>query len=77
MIRVNLREAKRALFQLVKALEERGETVVVCRNGCPVARLVPYAEGSRDHFRRDPRLAGVLREDPIAPLPPESWPELR
>lgn len=76
-IRVNMHQAKTSLSQLVQAVEERGETVVVCRNGRPVARLVPHTGELRDHFRRDPRLAGVLLEDPTAPLPPEAWPDVR
>lgn len=74
-IKVNMHQAKTSLSQLVQAVEERGETVVVCRNGRPVARLVPHTGESLDHFRRDPRLGGVLLEDPSAPLPPEAWPE--
>jgi len=77
MITVNIHQAKSSLSQLVQAVEERGEEVVVCRNGRPVARLVPHAGGGIDHFRRDPRLAGVLLEDPVAPLPPDAWPDPR
>jgi prevent-host-death family protein len=77
MITVNMHQAKSSLSQLVQAVEERGEVVVVCRNGRPVARLVPHAGVAIDHFRRDPRLAGVILEDPVAPLPPEAWPEPR
>lgn len=75
MIIVNMHEAKTSLSQLVQAVEERGETVVVCRNGRPVARLVPHAGAAIDHFRREPRLAGEFIEDPVAPLPSEAWPE--
>ena len=77
MITVNMHEAKSSLSQLVQAVEERGEEVVLCRNGRPVARLVPHAGEAVDHFRRDPRRAGVILEDPVAPLPPEAWPEPR
>jgi len=77
MITVNMHQAKSSLSQLVQAVEERGEEVVLCRNGRPVARLVPHAGAAVDHFRYDPRLAGVILEDPVAPLPPEAWPEPR
>jgi prevent-host-death family protein len=77
IIKVNMHQAKTSLSRLVQAVEERGETVVVCRNGRPVARLVPHTGESLDHFRRDPRLAGVLMEDPVTPLPPEAWPEVQ
>ena len=77
MITVNMHEAKSSLSQLVQAVEERGEEVVLCRNGRPVARLVPHAREAVDHFRRDARLPGVILEDQVAPLPPEAWPEPR
>lgn len=77
MLTVNIHEAKTSLSQLVQAVEERGETVVVCRNGRPVARLVPNAGAPVDHFRREPRLAGQFLDDPLAPLPPEAWPDPR
>ena len=73
MPRVNLKEAKSSFAKLMRAVEDRGEIIVLCRNGRPVARLVPYAGVPIDHFRRDPRLAGVLTEDPAKPLPEEAW----
>lgn len=40
MIRVNMHEAKTRLSELVKAVEERGETVILQRHGRPVAEIV-------------------------------------
>ena len=40
MARVNMLEAKTTLSKLVEKAE-RGEDVVICRNGIPVAKLVP------------------------------------
>lgn len=40
-MRVNMLEAKNALSRMVAAAE-RGEDVVIARNGKPVVRLVPY-----------------------------------
>ena len=39
MITVNLHEAKTRLSELVKAVEERNETVVLCRDGREVAEI--------------------------------------
>lgn len=39
MITVNMHEAKTRLLELVKAVEERGETVVLCRDGREVAGI--------------------------------------
>lgn len=43
---VNIYEAKTGLSRLVADVE-RGATVVLCRDGKPVARIVPYAPEPR------------------------------
>lgn len=70
---VNVHEAKSSLSALLVEVEERGEVVVICRAGKPVAelrrvaratdRLAPHPVGSRVE----------LRDDPMAPLDPEDW----
>ena len=52
MITVNMHEAKTRLSELVKAVEERNETVVLCRDGRAVAeirRRVKTADGAQSH----------------------------
>ncbi|GEM_PF-249092 len=39
MIRVNIHEAKTNLSKLIAAVEEKGETIQICRNGKLVAEL--------------------------------------
>jgi len=39
MITVNMHEAKTRLSELVRAVEERNETVVLCRDGREVAEI--------------------------------------
>jgi prevent-host-death family protein len=75
MITVNTHEAKTTLSTLLAAVEERGENVIICRNGKPVARLVPASASQVDHFRSDPQLAGKFLEDPVAGVPEDAWPE--
>ncbi|MHC4473154.1 MAG: type II toxin-antitoxin system Phd/YefM family antitoxin [Planctomycetota bacterium] len=68
MITVNTHEAKTTLSALLAAVEERGEVVVICRNGKPVAELraLPRA---RDPLKTHPDLEKVeFRSDPTAPL---------
>jgi prevent-host-death family protein len=66
---VNMHEAKTRLSELVEAAE-RGERIVIARNGEPAVVLVPAAKGKRAP-------AGIYRgrlrigEDFDAPLPPE------
>lgn len=75
MITANMHEAKSRLSQLVKAVEERGETVILQRAGKPVARIVPADPCFLDHFREDPRLRVTFHQDPTLPVPADAWPE--
>ena len=60
MITANMHEAKSRLSALVKAVEEDGETVILCRNGKEVAEIV----------RRRPNPSkSVRRLVPEAPAP--------
>jgi prevent-host-death family protein len=74
MITVNTHEAKSKLSSLLVAVEERGETVRICRNGKPVAELGPI-RAVRNPLETNPRLSGVQYfEDPMAPASEEDWP---
>lgn len=75
MISVNTHEAKTKLSALLSAVEERGEIVVICRNGKPVAEIRPLSP-KKDPLRVHPKLSQVqFHEDPKAPLGPEDWPD--
>ncbi|HEY7289172.1 MAG TPA: type II toxin-antitoxin system Phd/YefM family antitoxin [Vicinamibacterales bacterium] len=77
MITVNMHEAKTRLSELVKAVEERNETIVLCRDGREVAEI-------RRRLKR--RAARNLTPDarfrvqrapgyrPDEPLTEEEWP---
>lgn len=43
-MQMNIAEAKAKLSELIAAVE-RGEDVVIARDGVPVARIVPAAQG--------------------------------
>ncbi len=78
MITVNMHEAKTRLSKLVKAVEEKGETVVVCRHGKPVAELgKPTTLGKRfNRLKPHPKLSRIqINYDATEPLQPEEWPE--
>ena len=49
MFTINTHEAKSKLSQLL-AKVEKGERVVICRNGEKIAELKPYVEESFDPF---------------------------
>ena len=65
---VNVHKAKTELSRLLERVE-RGEQVIIARNGKPVAKLVPYS----GEPRRPGRLKGKIRirRDFDSPLPPE------
>ena len=75
MITVNMHEAKTRLSELVKAVEERNETVVLCRDGHQVAELRRVAKRQRN-LRPDTRLWVELAPgyDPAEPLAEDEWP---
>lgn len=75
MVKVNTHEAKTRLSELLAAVETRGEIVILCRAGRPIAEIRPLPR-KRDPLRKDPKLSRIVfREDPSAPLSPEDWPE--
>ena len=76
MISVNLYEAKTQLSRLVAAVETRGERVVLCRNGTPIAEIVPHEATRGATLQPDPELLGArFIGDPTAGVSLEDWPE--
>jgi prevent-host-death family protein len=71
---VNVHDAKTNLSGLLARVESGGETIVICRNGLPVADLVPHRRSSR--VKPHPELGRIhIGYDPVAPLGSEEWPE--
>ncbi len=78
MIQVNTGEAKSRLSYLLTKVEREREKIRICRNGKPVALLVPL-ESPQEPLKQHPKLMGVkIHEDLTAPLEEDDWPcELR
>jgi antitoxin (DNA-binding transcriptional repressor) of toxin-antitoxin stability system len=75
MITVNIHEAKTNLSALLAAVEQRGEIVVICRNGKPVAQMNAPDDASRvNPVKADPALHVLLHCDPTKPMTDEEWP---
>lgn len=75
MYLVNVHEAKSNLSKLLLSVEEKGEVVTLCRNGKPVARIVPI-EAFPDPLKMHRELQGVkVCYDPTEPLSSDEWPE--
>lgn len=74
MISVNTHEAKTRLSELLSKVEHQHEVVVICRNGTPVAELLPWSK-ARNPLHQSPRLSKVVyHEDPTTPLSEDDWP---
>jgi len=76
VITVNMHEAKSRLSELVKAVEESNETVILQRHGTPVAELRRYqpAPSKRvDRLKTHPELRVTFAPgyQPTEPLQPE------
>jgi len=71
---VNIHEAKTNLSSLLAGLEADHETIVICRNGEPVADLVPHRRASR--IKTHPVLGKIkIGYDPVESLGNDEWPE--
>jgi prevent-host-death family protein len=52
MKKINLHEAKTHLSKLIKLAHE-GHEIIICKDGTPVARLIPYT------LKKEPRTPGI------------------
>jgi antitoxin (DNA-binding transcriptional repressor) of toxin-antitoxin stability system len=70
---INIHEAKTNFSSLLTKLEADSETIVICRNGEPVADLVPHKRASR--IKPHPVLGKVkIKYDPTEPATEAEWP---
>ena len=70
---VNVHEAKTNFSSLLSKLEADSETIVICRNGEPVADLVPHQRASR--IKPHPILGKMkIKYDPIETATEAEWP---
>jgi prevent-host-death family protein len=73
MITVNVHEAKTNLSSLLAQVEDKGEPIMICRNGKPVADLVPHQPVKRN-VAPHPRLSQIkINYDPTEPLTAAEW----
>ena len=78
MVTVNMHEAKTRLSELVKAVEEKNEVVVLCRDGREVAEIRRRVKRRR---ARDLKPSARFRVEfaagyrPTEPLTEDEWPK--
>ncbi len=74
MISVNTHEAKTRLSELLLKVEQKHETIVICRNGVPIAELCAWKK-SQNPLRQNSKLKKItFHEDPSLPLGENDWP---
>lgn len=71
---VNVHEAKTNFSSLLAKVEESSESIVICRNGEPVADLVPHKRTNR--IKAHPKLSRIkIGYDPVESLAADEWPK--
>ena len=71
---LNVHEAKTRLSAVLAEIEEKGEKYLICRNGEPVADLVPHIKKSR--LAPHPVLGRIrIKYDATEPLSADEWGE--
>ena len=74
MLLFNIHDAKSNLSGLVADVESKHETIMLCRNGKPVAQIVPIP-WLNSPLRHSARLGKItLRYDPLEGLTADDWP---
>jgi prevent-host-death family protein len=70
---LNIHEAKTHLSSILLQVAEKGETYLICRNGTPVADLIPHKK--KDRLCRDTVMSKIkINYDPTEPLTSGEWP---
>jgi antitoxin (DNA-binding transcriptional repressor) of toxin-antitoxin stability system len=70
---LNVHEAKTRLSAVLADVEEKGEVFLICRNGHPIADLVPHVKKTR--LKPHPALRRIdIRYDATEPLSDDEWP---
>ncbi len=71
MLSVNIHEAKTNLSAILVQIE-KGEQVVICRNGKPIADLIRHKQQVRT--KPDELLSRItIKYDPTEPLSQDEW----
>jgi antitoxin (DNA-binding transcriptional repressor) of toxin-antitoxin stability system len=77
MITVNTHDAKTNFSSLLHSVEINSETILVCRNGHPIAEIHPLNKPKRKGLPvPDRALALKINYDPTEPLGDEDLPEV-
>ena len=71
---VNVHEAKTHFSSLLSRVESSKERIVICRNGEPIADLIPHER--KERTKAHPALRKIrIRYDPVETLTDDEWPK--
>jgi antitoxin (DNA-binding transcriptional repressor) of toxin-antitoxin stability system len=73
--KLNVHEAKTRLSAVLMEIEAKGKSFLICRNGKPVAELIPCRKTSRLAYHPVFRNIGI-GYDPTEDLSAEEWGEI-
>lgn len=74
---LNIHEAKTKLSAVLTQIEKTGESVVICRNGKPVAELGPIKKRTGDRLKKHPRMCKIkINYEPTEILTEDEWGEI-
>ena len=72
MQKINIHDAKTRLSAVLAEIERTDESFVICRNGEPVADLVPHRKQSR--LKKHPVMSKIkIGYDPTEDLTTDEW----
>lgn len=75
MRNLNIHEAKTNLSSILLAVEQKGETFLICRNGKPIAELIPHKKINRLAYH--PSLSKIqINYNPVEDVSPQEWGEI-
>lgn len=71
---INVYKAKTHLSSVLSKVVEEGQTYLICRNGKPVADLIPHRRKNR--LIPHPSMSKIKMDyDPVEPLARDEWME--
>lgn len=74
MNKVNIHDAKTHLSEMLAKVKESGASYLICKNGNPVADLIPHRKADRTSAHPVMRRIRI-KYDPTEPLTDDEWPE--
>ncbi len=73
MKRLTISEAESNFSSVLTEIEEKGEMFIICRNGEPIADLIPHKRKSR--LNPHPVMSNIkINYDPTETLSNDEWP---